>query len=130
MFRRILILAGALLNIFWGISHLFPTGNVVRGFGSLSDDNSNIILMEWINEGLTLIFIGILVSAATLITKKMNRTLRTVYTVSALMLFSMAVLSLFTGFNIDFLPFRLCPLLFTVSGILILQGAFIKNETS
>ncbi len=59
---RILFVISGLLNIFWGISHLFPSGNVARGFGSISLDNTRIILMEWINEGFTLIFIGLLVN--------------------------------------------------------------------
>ncbi len=59
---RILFVISGLLNILWGISHLFPSGNVVRGFGSISLDNRRIILMEWINEGFTLIFIGLLVN--------------------------------------------------------------------
>lgn len=52
-------LAGA-ITIFWGISHLFPTKKVVKGFGEISVDNKRIITMEWIIEGATLIFIGTL----------------------------------------------------------------------
>jgi hypothetical protein len=57
--RRILILLGGLLTIIWGVAHLFPTKSVVGGFGSLSIDNKHIITMEWITEGITLIFIGL-----------------------------------------------------------------------
>ncbi len=126
MFRKLLIIFGSILNILWGISHLFPTNAVVNGFGKLSPDNKNIILMEWINEGLTLIFIGILNLILTIIINENNNTLKTVYISSGMMLFIMAILSLFTGFNINFIPFKLCPVIFSVSGILILQGAFIK----
>jgi len=82
--------------------------------------------MEWINEGFTLIFIGLLVLIPTLLNKENTKTLKTVYISTSFMLFSMAILSLFTGFKIDFLPFQLCPFIFSVSGILILQGAFRK----
>jgi hypothetical protein len=34
----------------------------------------------------------------------------------------MAIVSVFTGFKIHFLPFRLCPLIFTLSAILISVG--------
>jgi len=121
-----LVIIGSILNIFWGIAHLFPTISVANGFGEISQDNRYIILMEWINEGFTLMFIGILVLLVTLLTKEYNRTLKVVYISSAVMLFSMAVLSLFTGFNIDFLPFKLCPVIFSLSGVFILQGTCRK----
>jgi hypothetical protein len=126
MFRKLLIVVGGSLNILWGISHLFPTVSVVNGFGDISVDNKRIILMEWINEGFTLIFIGLLVLIVTIISKGNSKTLRFVYIASSIMLFSMAILSLLTGFKIDFIPFRLCPIIFSLSGILILQGAFRK----
>jgi hypothetical protein len=34
----------------------------------------------------------------------------------------MAVLSLFTGARINFLPFRLCPVIFSVSAVLFILG--------
>jgi hypothetical protein len=123
-FRKILIIAGGLLSFLWGISHLFPTTTVVNGFGNISADNKRIILMEWINEGLTLIFIGLLVLIVTITNKENNKTLKLIYISTSMMLFSMAILSIFTGFKINFIPFKLCPIIFSVSGILILQGAF------
>jgi CHASE2 domain-containing sensor protein len=80
--------------------------------------------MELINEGLALIFIGVLAILTAATAGREKRAPRTVYAVSAVMLFSMAVLSLFTGFNVNLVPFKLCPIIFSVSGILILQGAF------
>jgi hypothetical protein len=126
MFRKVLIISGSLLNIIWGVAHLFPTNSVVNDFGNISIDNRRIILMEWINEGFTLIFIGLLVLIVTIANKENNKTLKIVYIASSIMLFSMAILSIFTGFNINFIPFKLCPVIFSVSGILILQGAFRK----
>jgi hypothetical protein len=35
----------------------------------------------------------------------------------------LAVVSLFTGFKVAFLPFRLCPVIFGVSAALIVWGA-------
>jgi CHASE2 domain-containing sensor protein len=126
MFRKLLIIIGGSLNIIWGVAHLFPTNSVVNDFGNISIDNKRIILMEWINEGFTLIFIGLLVLMVTIFNKENNRTLQIVYIASSIMLFSMAILSLFTGFKINFIPFELCPVIFSVLGILILQGAFRK----
>lgn len=83
--------------------------------------------MEWINEGLTLIFIGLLVSLVTILETSIIKIKKIVYIISAIMLFSMAILSLFTGFKIDLIPFKLCPIIFSVSGVLILQGVFTKK---
>jgi hypothetical protein len=84
--------------------------------------------MEWINEGLTLIFIGLLVITVTYIDSTDVKAKKGVYVLSAIMLVSMAVLSVFTGFRIDFIPFRLCPFIFTLSAILLLVGASKKQS--
>ena len=124
MALEILIYIGAILTIFWGISHLFPTKTVVKDFGEISQDNKWIITMEWVNEGLTLIFIGILNLIITAVGLQ-NTISILVYWISAIMLFSMAVLSLFTGARINFIPYRLCPVIFSISAILILIGSIL-----
>jgi hypothetical protein len=124
MFRNILVYIGGFMNICWGIAHLIPTNNVVKNFGEISIENKLIIRMEWINEGFTLIFIGLLVSIVTLFTKVRTKPIKMIYLLSFLMLLSMAILSLFTGFKIDFIPFKLCPVIFLLSGFLIVQKAF------
>lgn len=119
----ILLLIGALLTITWGIAHLFPTSSVVKGFGDISEDNKNIIRMEWINEGLALIFIGTIVLITAFIDD--NSSLKTYINLAVvIMLISMAILSLFTGFKVNFLPFKLCPFIFAISALLILIGTF------
>ena len=56
MTGHILIIIGAAITIVWGVAHLFPTKSVVKGFGDITADNKNIIAMEWIVEGVSLIF--------------------------------------------------------------------------
>ncbi|MFW9827927.1 MAG: hypothetical protein ACFFEY_10060 [Candidatus Thorarchaeota archaeon] len=125
MTNIILISIGAILTMLWGISHLFPTKNVVKDFGEISQDNKYIITMEWIIEGMTLIFIGLLVLLITLLGGASNVLSTYVNIISSLMLFALAILSIFTGFKVNFVPFKLCPFIFTVSGILILIGSFL-----
>ena len=48
-----------------------------------------------------------------------------VYAVAIGTLVVLAVVSLFTGFKVAFLPFRLCPLIFGVSAALIAWGAWL-----
>jgi hypothetical protein len=65
MLSGIFLYTASALTALWGIAHLLPTKSVVRGFGELSADNEYIITMEWILEGVTLIFIGVLVATVT-----------------------------------------------------------------
>ncbi|MBI5567944.1 MAG: hypothetical protein HY870_23810 [Chloroflexi bacterium] len=118
--NRLLYLA-SFLTVAWGVAHLFPTKNVVKGFGDISLDNQRVITLEWINEGATLIFIGVLTSAVMLVDPA-SLVARTVYWLAIVMLNAMSVISLFTGFKVNFLPYRLCPIIFTGSSILILVG--------
>jgi hypothetical protein len=119
-----LLYLAAFLTTLWGVAHLFPTRNVVKGFGGISLDNQRVITMEWINEGATLIFIGVLTAAVTLVDPT-SVVARTVYWLAIIMLNALAIISLFTGFKVNFLPYRLCPIIFTGSSILILLGMYV-----
>jgi hypothetical protein len=121
MIGRILLYLGAALPLIWGVSHLIPTRSVVRGFGDISQDNKYIVSMEWIVEGVALIFTGALIITVTFI-DPLNIISIATYIVSSCFLVIMAIVSIFTGFKIDFLPFRLCPFIFTSSAILISAG--------
>jgi len=125
MINSILLFVGSITVIIWGIAHLFPTKSVVKGFGDISIDNKNILRMEWITEGFSLIFTGTLVLLVIIIGDNGNITSRIVYITSSVFLFSMAILSFFTGFKVTFLPFKLCPIIFSISGILILIGSLL-----
>ncbi len=124
MIKPILLYAGALLTAAWGIAHLFPTKSVVKGFGRINADNKDIITMEWIVEGVFLIFLGILVAAVTFLDAR-GMVATVVYMLTVIALMVMAMVSLFTGFNVKFLPFKLCPFIFTASAVLIFIGRFL-----
>jgi hypothetical protein len=123
MINVILLHVGAGMTALWGLAHLFPTNSVVQGFGEISLDNKRIITMEWILKGVSLVFIGIFVSTATVIDPS-SPVAAGVYVVAALALVTFAIVSLFTGFKIDFAPFKLCPFIFSTSALIILIGAF------
>ena len=120
----ILLFLGAGLTVIWGISHLIPTRNVVAGFGDIGHDNRQIITMEWIVEGVSLILVGVLVAVVTFIDPKAAVS-RAVYIVSTIGLLTLALVSLFTGFKVEFLPFKLCPFILTVSAVLVISGALV-----
>jgi uncharacterized membrane protein YwaF len=124
MKRKILYTAG-ILTLLWGTAHLFPTAGVVEDFGDISSDNKLIITMEWIIEGMALIFLGLLTIVVT-ITDAESKLAKKIYILIIGMLFSLAILSLFTGFRVDFLPYKLCPIIFSVSAILTIIGMNLK----
>jgi hypothetical protein len=124
MLNQILFFVAAACVTVWGTAHLFPTKNVVADFGDISTDNKNIITMEWINEGATLIFIGILVATVTILDPTSSIS-QAVYWLAFAMLNILSLISLFTGFKVNFVPFKLCPVIFTGSSILILLGVLL-----
>ncbi len=124
MIQLVLLYVGAGLTSFWGIAHLFPTKSVVEGFGEITLDNRRIITMEWIVEGISLIFIGLLVAAVTFI-DPLSAVSKAVYALSIMGLVALAIVSVFTGFKINFIPFKLCPFIFTGSAALIFVGGLL-----
>lgn len=124
MINQVLLFAGAALPMIWGVAHLFPTKNVVAGFGDISLDNKRIITMEWVSEAAALIFLSAVVFAVTLIDHT-NAISQAVYWLSFIALNTLSVISLSTAFKINFLPYKLCPVFFTSSSILILLGALL-----
>ena len=124
MSNHILLYVGSALPLLWGIAHLFPTRSVVEGFGDISLENKRIIMMEWIIEGVALIFIGIIVATVTYLDYTSSIS-RTIYWLSFAMLNTLSLVSVFTGFRVGFLPFKLCPFIFTTSSILIVLGSYI-----
>ena len=124
MVDLIFLYLGAALVALWGIAHLFSTKSVVEGFGDISTDNKRIITMEWIVEGVSLFFMGLLVATVTFI-DPLSVVSRAVYILSILGLLVLATVSLFTGFKVNFLPYKLCPFIFTVSAVLIFIGGVV-----
>ncbi len=124
MTAQLLLYLGASFIAFWGIAHLFPTRSVIQGFGDISRDNQRIIAMEWITEGVALAFVGILVMVATWVDHR-SAVSMAVYRLVFLVLNTLSVVSLFTGFRIHFLPYRLCPFIFTTASVLIIIGAYL-----
>ena len=122
--NQVFLYLASVMTAIWGIAHLFATKGVVKGFGNLAPDNRRIITMEWIVEGVALIATAGFVAVATAIQPESPVSIG-VYLVAIITLVVLAVVSLFTGFRVAFLPFRLCPFIFGGSAILIALGAWL-----
>lgn len=114
---------GAATAFAWGAAHLIPTRKVAAGFGPISDDNRNIIIMEWIAEGAFLMFLGVLVILVTAVDRGSDAAM-VASLASAVALVVLAIVSLFTGFKVNFLPYKLCPAIFGALAVLIIAGTF------
>jgi hypothetical protein len=125
MIRGVMIYAGSIIIILWGIAHILPMKFVVRGFGPISRESKRIITMEWIAEGLTLCFIGILVLLITILGGYRNSISVIVYRSSAIMLFIMAILTLLTGARTSIIAIRFCPLVKTAVAVMFYLGTVL-----
>lgn len=121
--RYVLVSIGSMVITLWGIAHLLPTKSVVSGFGTISGDNRKIITMEWIAEGLTLCFIGLLVILVTLYAGPQNLVSVLVYRATAWMLVVMAGVSFLTGAKTSISPIKICPLVKSIVAILFFLGS-------
>lgn len=122
--KVIILYVGSIVIILWGIAHIvIPTRGIVQGFGPISIDNKRILTMEWIMEGLALIFIGALVILVTLFAGVENSASTLVYRSSGVMLGAMAGVSLFTGARTSIIPMKLCPPIFVSVAIVYWLGS-------
>ena len=125
MLNELLLYLGSALPLLWGAAHLFATKSVVKGFGDISLDNRRIITMEWIVEGVALIFIGVLTASVTY-ADRASVVSTVVYWLSFGVLNTLSVISLLTGFRVSFVPFKLCPAIFTTAAILLILGRYLR----
>jgi hypothetical protein len=110
--------------ILWGVGHLIPTRNVVSGFGDLSLDNKRIITMEWMAEGLTLCFLGVIVLTLVFAIGPDHAATLLVARICAIMLFVLAGVSAFSGARTTVLPMKLCPLVKSAVGIMYIMASY------
>jgi hypothetical protein len=75
--------------------------------------------MEWLMEGVLLIFIGALVVFVTLLAPDSERSAMVVYRMTATVLVVMAGISQLTGARTAILPMKLCPAIFLTAAALI-----------
>jgi hypothetical protein len=117
-----LIYIGSVAITAWGIGHLIATRSVVAGFDSVSSDNRRIITMEWILEGLTLCFLGVLAGTMVATGQSLDTSGGVVIWACAVMLLVMAMVSAATGARTSVGPMRACPFVKTSVAILLVAG--------
>jgi hypothetical protein len=124
MMDRVLLAVSSGVLAFWGVAHLFVTASICRSFGEITEDNRRILVMEWIAEGLCLLLLAAVICAATTVDPNAAVS-RVIYIISVVALNILSVVSLLTGFRVPYLPFKLCPFIFTGASVLILVGGIL-----
>lgn len=122
MINEILVYIGSAIIVLWGIAHIIPTRQIVKGFGEISENNKKVMAMEVIAEGLTLIFLGLLPVLVTAIGDSQSLTAKIVYLTDGVMLLIMAILTLATGARTPVVWYRICPVVKTVAAVLFIFG--------
>ena len=125
MLSTILLAVGSAVPVLWGVAHIIPTKAVVAGFGPLSADNRRILTMEWVAEGLTLVFLGVLTGLMLLLAPAGGASLL-VYRSAAAMLVVMAAWTAFTGARTPILPMKLCPFVKGAAALCLLFGSLVR----
>jgi hypothetical protein len=120
-----LIYIGSIIIILWGIAHLIPTGQIVKGFGEISADNKKVLAMEIISEGLTLIFLGVLPILVTAYGDAQSLTAHIVFYAEAGMLLVMALITMFTGARTPVIWYKLCPAVKVIAAAFFVLGSVL-----
>ena len=123
--NEILLYAGSLILVIWGVAHIVPTRIVVDSFGEISESNRQIITMEWIGSGLTLIFLGLLVFAITVFDYAASPAAIVAYRMAALMLITRSILISFTGARTPVVQAKICPFIEGLAAKLIFIDTLI-----
>lgn len=125
MLGTALVYSGSIIILIWGTAHLFPTRAIVRGFGSISEDNRKIITMEWLAEGVAMIYMGVLALLVTAIAGRAASASLVVFFTTATALIVMAILGWLTYARTPIIPMKLCPWIQTLSALLLIAGTVI-----
>ena len=122
MHSTMLLAVGSAVPILWGVAHIIPTHAVVAGFGTLSQDNRRILTMEWVAEGLALIYLGALPGLVLLVGPGEGAA-PLVFRGAAVALLVMAGWTAITGARTSITAIRFCPIVKTLAAICLLLGS-------
>ncbi len=115
--------AGSILLIIWSIIHLVPTRAVLREFGPLDSDNSRQVIMGWLVEGLTLMFVGVMVLLLLIFKEPDNGTTFMVMRIVSAYLLVLAFVSYLVGNRTNLLPLKASPLMKCAVAAMYLSAA-------
>jgi hypothetical protein len=115
--------AAGVVLIAWGTAHIVATRPVLALYGELSKENSRVWVMEWVAEGLTHIFVGVLVVVITALEGASASGSTVVYMSCAVFDLVLMVWTAATGARTPYVWYRICLAVLTaVAGLLIVAS--------
>ena len=123
MTAQVLLHTGSAIAILWGVAHIIPTRRVVAGFEPLSRDNRLVLTMEWVAEGLTLVFLGVLGFVVTALAGPTGADAVVAYRAAAGMLLAMAAWTAASGARTAVVFFKICPVVKSLVAALFIVGS-------
>jgi len=114
--------AGGLV-LLWGVAHVIPTRQVLRGFGEIARDNRLVITMEWVAEALAMWLVAALVVVVAVAGE--TATARLVYRVCAVFVVVLAAWTTATGARTPVIWFKLCPVVLGITAGLLLAASLV-----
>ena len=115
----------ATLVALWGVAHAIPTLQVLAGFEPISVDNRRIVLQEWLAEAVTMWGIAAIIVSVTVAAGAGAMASHWVYRASAGLLLALALLTSVTGARTPVVGFKICPVLLTISAVLLVSASLV-----
>jgi len=121
--ETVLAYSGAALVALWGVAHAIPTRQVLAGFEPITSDNRRVMLQEWLAEAFTMWGIAGMIVTVTVVAGARAEASQWVYRASAVLLLALAGLTTFTGARTRVIWFKICPVLLSVSAVLLVTAS-------
>ena len=116
--------AGAVL-VAWGAAHVIATRSVLSLYGDLSTDNRRVWVMEWVAEGFTHIFVGLLVVAVTAFEGAAGSGSAVVYRSCAAFELVLVGWTAATGARTPYVWYRICLVVLSLVAALLLIASVV-----
>jgi len=122
----VLMIIAGIIMLLWGVAHIIPTRSVVHGLGLYDLDSERIVTMEWVAEGFTLIFLGVMLIFLAPYVAVGNTVARGAALLSVLMLAAMAIWGGATGARTELIFLKICPFVKSLCALSALIAVWIR----
>ncbi len=109
----------------WGVAHVIPTRQVLRGFDPITTDNRRIILQEWVAEAFAMWGLSAVLIVTNVVGGSNTESSVWIYRTVAALLVALAVLTASTGARTPVVWFKICPVLLTASALLLVSASLL-----
>jgi len=123
--KETLLHIGSAVSILWGIAHVIPLINAIKGTGDIPVNYRRVLLMGIISGGLTLIFLGVLPLLIVYLGFPVSINGLIVYRAEGAMLLAMAAVTLFTGTRTPAVWYKFSPIVEAIAAVLFIQASII-----